>query len=270
VGLQQQNRLNLILIIVLLSGCSPTVLPTTPTFEPTSTATLMPTATVTPTPEPAYDLCSNIEDFRDCYVPKEELLDSDYWNWLNEVVAPTLLSEFKAREDQITDDVIPTAVGFSDGGALFYPHMIGKNEKEIAFWNREVTFGYTEIIDPITNQTLEYLILPVFFYDKETQQIFPVITVVPLFHPEKIEDMFDHYWNEMDGPMILFTTSHGNVVQENITMDDTTDPLVNEAYKGLSQEKVFKMIEGFFEGDLSALSIPGMVFHGAIASGLSK
>ena len=235
---------------------------------PTLTATTAPTATITPTPEPVYDLCPNIKDFRDCYVPEEELLDGSYWNWLNDEVAPTLLADFQAREDQITDDILPTAAGFSSGGALFYPHMSGKNEKEIAFWNREATSGYTDTFDPITNETLEYVISPVFFYDKESEQVFPVITVVPIFHPERLEEMLDDYLNAMDGPVILFTTSYGHLVQENITMDDETDPLVNEAYKELGQEKVFEMIKAFFDGDLSALSASGVVLRGKAVSGL--
>lgn len=261
--------ITLLITLPLISGCTEAQLPTlTQTFETTLTITIEPTATITPTPEPEYELCPDIENFRDCELTEEELLSGDYWNWLNKVVAPTLLEEFKAREDKIVDDIPLNGIGISSGSAFYYlDNGVLENEEVTAPWERlDVTFATTSVLDPITNSTLEYMILPVFCYDKETQTVYPVVTVQPLFHPERLEETMDIYLNEMNMPVIVYSSSTGSFEKDNITMDDTTCPLVTKVYDRLGQDEVWDRTERFYNGDVSAFSSPDMIVRFNIIS----
>ena len=239
------------------------------TDQPTSilTETIAPTATITPTPEPTYTLCPEIKNFRNCVVTEEELLNGDYWNWLNEVVAPTLLEDFKAREDQIRDDIPIYVAGWTSGAIFFYPEDGGvyEDEETTAPWNRNVTFAITSSGD--NDRASEYLIAPVFYYNKETQQVFPVVTVLPIWNTwgekkeEKINTVTDVYKDTMNMPVIVFTSSpSGSFEKENITQ---TVPLISKFYERLGQEEVWKRTERFYNGDYSAFSSPDMIVQAA-------
>ena len=270
------NKRHFVFILVITSliipGCTGTqqVIPTQ-TLPPTLTATIEPTATITPTPKPTYALCPDIEDFRDCPVPEEELLNGDYWNWLNDEIAPILLEGFKAREDQIRDDILIYVAGWTSGAIFFYPEDGGiyEDEETTAPWDRKVTFATTSTSDD--DRASEYLILPVFYFNKETQQVFPVVTIQPIWNAwgekkkERLQKVMDVYINTMNTPVILFTsTPSGSFEKENITM---TMPLVSKFYDRLDQEEVWKRTERFYDGDYSAFSSPDMIVQAIVSSG---
>lgn len=262
-----------LLTLSLISSCTASrqAIPTQTSIPTlTSTPTTTPTATITPTPKPMYALCPDIENFRDCFVPEDELLDGSYWNWLNEVVASTLLEEFKAREDQIRDDIEIYVAGYNSGAIFFYPEDGGvyEDEETTAPWNRKVTFATTG--ESNDGRASEYLILPVFYFNKETQQVFPVVTVLPIWNTwgekkeEKINKVMDSYKNKMHMPIIVFTSSpSGSFEKENITQ---TVPLISKFYERLGQEEVWKRTERFYNGDYSAFSSPDMIVQAGASS----
>lgn len=165
-----RNLLWIFLFSLLFSSCSgvggnENITSNVFTEQSTSipTETIAPTATITPTPEPAYALCPDIENFRECYVPEKELLDGSYYRWLKDEVAPTLLEEFKAREDQIRDDIPMKIIGLGTGLVFFYPNEgVYVDEERTAPWNRKVTFAVTSCKHR-DGRTLECLVLPVFY-----------------------------------------------------------------------------------------------------------
>ena len=242
--------------------------PSTTTDEETDEPGPTPTATEEK-PQYEYTVTPEIKNFRECVVTEEELLDGTYWHWLNEVVAPTLLEEFKAREDQIRDDIPLEIIGLPSGGAFFYPEDNGiyEDEETTAPWNRQVTFAVTSTIDPITNSTLEYLVLPVFYYDKDTQQVFPVITVAPLFHEELLEQVMDNYLNN-NMPVIVFSAiSEGAFSEETTVMNNECCPLSTKSYNKIGQKEWWQRTQRFSERDYVAYSKPGMLIRTtAIAS----
>ncbi|NMC59380.1 MAG: hypothetical protein GYA51_08370 [Candidatus Methanofastidiosa archaeon] len=227
--------------------------PDLPLFEEVKvTETPVPTET----PAPAYPLVPNIENFYDCYVPVEELLDGSYWNWLNEVIAPTLLERFKAKEDSIKY-IKPHVVGVPNGSAFIYGHP-GKpayEDPETRPWERNVTFASTSI-EQADGTTINYIVLPVFYYDKETQRIYPVVSVVPIRQPQVIPMIEKVYLETMNIPAIIYSSSFGNFEKDNITMDDL---IVSQSYDKINQDDLWDMIQRFREGDVSALSSPDLV-----------
>ena len=231
----------------------------------------VPTATEVK-PEYTYTVTPEIQNFRECYVPVEELLDGSYWNWLNEVVAPTLLEDFKAREDQIRDDIPIYVAGLSSGAIFFYPEGDGiyEDEEVTAPWNRKVTFAFTKTYD--NDRASEFLILPVFYYDKATQQVFPVVTIQPIWNTwgeeseEILKEVMEVYLNEMNTPLIKFTSApSGSFNKESMTMGD---PLVSKFYEKLSQEEVLDRSKRFFNGDYSAFSSPDMIISAVVTPDL--
>lgn len=237
-----------------------------PTSIPTETIAPTPTATEV-VPEYAYIVTPEIRNYENCQVTEEQLLSGDYWNWLNEVVAPTLLWDFKAREDQIRDDIPLTVLGLggSDGSAFFYDDEgVYKNE-EVSPWDRRVTFATTSILDPIENKTLNYVIMPVFYYDKDHQQIYPVVTVAPIFHGEKLsEETIDDYLNFMNMPVIIYSSHTGAFEKDNIEINEWTDPLVSKAYEKLDQDEIWDRTQRFSQGDFSAFSSPKIIVRAEI------
>ena len=214
---------------------------------------------IAPTPTateiiPQYTLTPEIENFRESYIPVEELLDGSYWNWLNETIAPTLLEDFKAREDQLKYVELGVWAPSSLGAVFVYETTTTPNypdEEVSAPWNRKVTFGATSA------GSLEYLVLPVFYYDKESQRVYPVVTVSPIRRPEVLEEGFKIYLDVMNIPVILFTqATSGSFEKDNIIMED---PIVGQVYDRLGQDEIWERLKRFRYGDVSALSDPEIV-----------
>ena len=221
--------------------------------------TIVPTPTITPTPKPEYLLIPDFENFRDCYVPVEELLDGSYWNWLNEVIAPTLVDEFKEREDKIKY-IKPTVAGIPHrgGGFIYRPNKLEYEDPEARPWKRDVTFASTSGME--NGDTLKYMVLPVFYYDKTTSQVYPVVSVMPIridFTPSEIERIKKMYVETMNIPTIVFSQSpSGKFNKDNMVMNDS---IVGKSYAALGPDEVWERTERFYNGDASAFSSPDMV-----------
>ena len=118
-----------LLFILILVSCSTKAASTNSQAENTAqidaaatrSPTITPTLTITPTPAPEYPIIPKIENFLDCYVPVEKLLDGSYWNWLNDVIAPTLIPWFQEHEDKIKDVKLGViGVPIDRGSAFIY------------------------------------------------------------------------------------------------------------------------------------------------------
>lgn len=217
-------------------------------IEPTPTATEV---------VPQYTLNPEIENFRESYIPVEELLDGSYWNWLNETVAPTLVEEFRAREDKIKDDIPLGVWGVPMGSVFVYDPTTTPNyeDPETRPWKRDVTFAATSIKEA-DGSTLEYYVLPVFYYDDSIQDVQPVVTIIPIRRPELIPGVKEMYLEIMNIPAIIYSQSYGSFNKDNIVMED---PIVGQAYDKLGPDEVWKRTERFYQGDVSAFSGPDMI-----------
>ena len=251
-----------LVLILILTSCTANAAQesqNTNTDQITATVTLSPTitttTTITPTPLPVYELCSNIEDFRDCYVPVEELLDGSYWNWLNDVVASTLLPEFKEHEDKIKD-VKVKPIGLVRGSALVYDGKTVPNfeDPETAPFKRDVTFASTKYPQP-DGSMMNYYILPVFYYDKKIQQVYPVITLARIKVEGAIDIANKMYIEDMNITPIIFTETYGSM--DKIVM---TDPIVGQFFNKVGEVEMMARVIRFYDGDVSALSGPDMAF----------
>ena len=257
------SYLNLVIILLLILGCTGTqqaISTQTPIL--TLTTTYEPTATITPTPKPSYELCPNIEAFRDCYVLEEELLDGSYWNWLNEVVAPTLVPWFQAHEDKIKD-VSLDSVDVPSGKVITFDISSSPNfeDPETAPFKRDVTSGYTTTprdrerifeVSDLDFDTLMYRVYTVFFYEKSTQEVYPLIFVDPTFTED--EDLIDkinkQYLEGMNVTLIHFDD----------TLFGTPYSIVSDSFEQIGRKEMEKrMIRFLREGDFSALSDEGIV-----------
>ena len=261
------------LVTFFVSSCKNTqqIIPTQ-TAMPTMTLTPTkePTATITPTPKPEYPVISDMEDIQDCYIPYQELLDGSYWNWLNDVIAPTLLDEFKTREDKIKY-IKPVLVGIPNMGSGFIFPKYNYGDPETRPWKRDVTFAYTS--EFVNGENYEYIVAPIFFYKTETQRVYPVVSLVPIrlkegITPETPEWLDSINWKKetylenMNVPVIVYSQSYGQFNEDNIEM---TAPIVEESYVELGEIEVWRRIKRFYDGDVSAFSFPGMVVFADIA-----
>ena len=227
----------------------------------TETPPLISTETPLPTeiPAPEYLLVPDFENFQDCYVPPEELLNGDYWNWLNDVVAPTLLPWFQEHEDKIKY-IKPIAVGIPYAGSTFVfsrPGKIEYEDPETRPWKRDVTFASTSVKLENGN-TLEYLVLPVFYYDKVTQQVYPVVSVNPIYNENPDYSEIEEVILEvMNIPPIVYSQSTGGFNKDNMVMNDS---IVGKSYAGLGPDEVWRRIQEFYDhGDMSVFSDPRIV-----------
>ena len=246
------------MIIPSCTGNQQTIL--TQTSMPTLTAAIEPTATITPTPLPSYDLCPDIENFREAYIPVEELLDGSYFRWLKDVVAPTLLPWFQAHEDKIRTDVSISPIALEAGNAFIFNAATVPNfeDPETAPFKRDVTFGYTTI-ERSGDSDLLYIIFPVFYYDMDNQQVDPILTVTPAYlaTEEAIALASDIYINDMNmTPIIVDDIYYGK-----------KDPIVRRAFANVGSERMDASLEDFYTNvNFSALSNEDMIFLTTISA----
>ena len=235
------------------------------TEQPTLIPTEIPTSTEIPAPE--YPLVPDFENFEDCYVPVEELLNGDYWNWLNDVIAPTLLPWFQEHEDKIKY-IKPIVVGIPYAGSTFVfsrPGKIEYEDPETRPWKRDVTFAFTSMKIENGKKTLEYLVLPFFYYDKVTQQVYPIVSVVPIYNENPDYSVGKRQFLEvMNIPAIVYSQSTGQFNKDNIEMNDS---IVGQSYANLGKAEVWRRIQEFYDhGDMSVFSDPRIVVLSQISS----
>lgn len=233
--------------------------------EPTKT--LIPTNTINPmrtqelSPKPEYEICPEYKELADCYISAEDLLNGDYYNWLDEVVGPELLSWFQEHEDTIAEFRVMYSVGGAGQFLIIRPASLPNfSNPETAPFIREsipgeaeVTFGYTTYGDDY------YRVLPVFFYDKEEGQVYPVITITK-------------HWGEADSPDVLVqnTTYVDDMNITPIVREDgfngSVDPIVSQSFDNVGRDEIEDMFTRFEDDlDLSALSVRGAIFLTQVA-----
>ena len=106
--------------------------------------------------------------------------------------------------------------------------------------------------------------LPVFYYDKKTQQIFPVVTISPIYREGMSELIMNNYLEEMNMPLILYSNTTGVFEKENISIYEQP---VGKSYDRLGPDEVWERTLRFAQGDYSAFSSPDMLVRGITASG---
>ena len=252
-------------VVLIFSSCTANAAQESSTDQIAATVTLLPT--ITPTPKPEYAIVSDFENFRESYIPAEELLDGSYWNWLNDVVAPTLLPWFQEHEDKIKY-IKPKVAGipYIGAGFIYKPSKLEYEDPEARPWKRDATFAFTSGME--NGNSLNYVVLPVFYYDRVTQQVYPVVSVLPIRVPDPTPSEAlvakKQYLETMNIPSIVFSQSpSGKFNIDNIEMNDS---IVGKSWAELGPDEVWKRIEQFHNGDVSAFSKKGIVVLADLSS----
>jgi len=236
--------------------------------SPTSTATTLPTPIPTETVK-EYPLTA-IENFKDCIITEEELLDGTYFRWLNEIVAPTLVPIFKARYERgLMQTDVPMTV-YTHGATTFIAYVSDASfkDEDTRPFMRNVTFGYS----PATWITPEmrdagavatgYLVKPIFFYDVNMEIVYPVITLGLANYDNSavVARTIRIYTEEMNEPIIFSLPTYAS---------GHNDPVVENSYNkfNYSGEDMPSRMTRFMNGDYSALSEEGIVVLGGTLSG---
>jgi hypothetical protein len=222
----------------------------------------------TPTPEvKQYPICQ-VENFRDCPIPVEELFDGTYLRWLYTLSKPFDSAKIKnVPLQEVNGEIIynlATLPNFTD--------------PETAPFRRDVTFGYTEYKH--NGALFKYIVMPVEYYDfKHPEQNQWVITVYSLIHSydgkvshattEKgriwdislereqsaLQSTLNVWENEMNITPIL---TGENPVPYAPEWKSDDDPLVKTTFTNYPDmhDRFQRFVD---EGDMTALSAPGIV-----------
>jgi len=204
----------------------------------------------TETPAPEYPFVPNIENFRECYVPVEELLDGSYFRWLKDVIAPTLVPWFQEHEDKIKD-VSLDSVDIPSGKVIVFDISTMPNfeDSQTAPFKRDVTFGHTSFQES-DGGALLYRVLPIFYYIRETQQVHPVITVNRIYNEDTIEKVNNSYINDMNVTPIYFSDEYFG----------EKDPIVAQSFDTIGRDEMMdRMLQFLHDKNFSALSDEGIV-----------
>ncbi len=266
---QKINRLFVFsLIALIISNCSqPQQIIPTETQQPknTSTPTQEPTATITPTPLPEFDICT-LDNFRDCEITEAELLEGDYFVWLKEVIAPTLVPVFQERYlgGAMLYEVVPNAP-HSFGQATYYafPLQISFAAEATRPFMRYVTFAWSPYERPMAERPddapdVGYFVSPVFMYEVTNTEsgegiVHPIILIY-LATEDMLPELIRKY-KVVNEPVFYSTTNYAAGI---------VDPLVFDAFEWInsnSDQKMEDRFTAFSTGDYGALSEPGIMLN---------
>lgn len=211
----------------------------------------------TPTPEPKeYSIC-NLENFRDCPIPAEDLLDGSYLRWLY-----TLSKPFPS--DVITN--IPmeiVRVDFHDAFITYdidtAPNFVGAGDRKP--FRRLVTSGH------VIYEGNEYIVVPVEYYDKnQPEQSQWVITVMALRSKTGPipEQYVRQHINTMSKQMNVTPISTEATGVRTMQTLDAPDPLVTQTFT--RYKDMMTRFRKFASGeDTAALSQPGIILLTSVA-----
>lgn len=234
----------------------------TQTFIPTSTIT--PTSTKTPIPEKTFQVCK-IEDYKNCEILAEDLLSGAYWQWLQTLSKPFNPAKIK--------DVPFEMVQENWGNTIVYNFATAPNfdDPTTRPFRRDVTAGVTYI--DYSENKVPYLILPIEYFDKNHPEhnkwviavystyggIPPGINeYIPVPNPDSIIGSAIRMWkNDMNTTPIVAST----ITQ--LTLSE--DPLIRKVFD--KYQDMPDRFQRFANGDLSALSQPGIIVNTEIFSG---
>lgn len=257
----KKKNILLVFVTLIFSSCSPAhqiIQTETPRPTITSTLTQEPTATITPTALPEFDICS-LENFRDCEITEEELLDGSYFNWLKNVVAPTLAPEFQERylNGTMQTNVPFVLHAFGEANYISYEPSASFAVENTRPFMRNVTFAWSIaewIVSgerPDDAPKVGYLVAPVFMYEvtnTETGEgvVHPIVTLL-VTREDHARGLVEDY-QAVNEP-IFYTSENwpsGNV-----------DPVVAESFSKFFD--IDERQEAFFRGDYGALSERGLL-----------
>ncbi|MCP4139448.1 MAG: hypothetical protein GY755_04010 [Chloroflexi bacterium] len=199
-----------------------------------------------------YPFVPEINNYKQCQVPEEEMLDGTFLRWL-ESIAITLKFD--------PEKVIDVDFGFI-GNTLGYnitnAPQFGTQEKNP--FDNSVVFCYTETTNN-DGEVLPYAVMPVFFWDRETEDVYPVIVVFAGYNPMDKENPFNiqedfDAWKEQNITLI--------VASDQLPFGKGTDPLVAPTFEKYDMEAIFT--EVYLEQNASKLSQKGMIFLTIIAN----
>lgn len=257
--------------LLLLTSCNQAAQSTTlstPTAEviPTSTRKLAPTATITQTPLPEFNICS-LENFRDCEITEAELLYGDYFFWLKEAFAPSLVTEFQERyQDGIMRIEFPaTLYSLNNSSYLGFAPDVSFGDEATRFFMRHIATAYVEA-SWITKKMKDsgfkptgYLVNPVFMYEVTNEEtgegiVHPVV-LISLINVESSENSFQRYFDKartMNEPIFIV---------DYINPAGFDDPLVRRAFENFDRtgRKMENRFEDFSNGNFGSLSAPGLI-----------
>ena len=228
-----------------------TITPTPPFGTETSTKTPTPEATATPTETPTpevtqFPICQ-IEQFRDCPIPLEDIYNGNVDKWLD-----TLKKPFDPAK--IND--VPL-VWYHGWESIRYKVKDGGNFKVLGPPQyRDITAGY--MVYEKDGVKYEYIFLPILFWDSKTNESHWVKTVSPLYARDGYSGKFiekfniDTWRNKMKITTI-FTSNSMHLPNPNII-----DPLVAMTFE--KYPDMADRFQKFVDGDMSVLSEKDMIF----------
>jgi len=211
-----------------------------------------------------FDICS-IENFRDCEITEEELLDGTYFAWLKEVVAPTLLPKFQERYNTGTMQTDVPMQYFSYGDTsyvAFAPNASFRDENTRPFMRHE-TFAYmpAEWITPGMKEAgvtaTGYFVSTTFMYEVTNPDtgegiVHPVILLtIGSFDDPKTRQVVADGYNEKHEPMFIIEPKYP---------DGYEDPMVKNLFQQInrSDRNMDSRTEDFVAGKYGSLAVPGL------------
>lgn len=257
-GLSRRDFLKLGALVTAsaaLASCAPAIA----TFSPTIEASKTPTTEVNPTntaieatnPAPEADkfqICTP-ENFRDCPITLEDLFNGNYLKWLYTLSQPFNPSAINdAPLTRFTNDMVSYPIGTA-------PNFDVEGSES---FRRDVTAGHVQF------QGIDYVVMPIEYFDKNNpDQNQWVITIKPFNSPghtfTKEEEM--HTINVWRQEMNI--TPFMAINKEFFSGEP--DPLVAESFAKFPD--MSERVDRFVDGDMDALSEPGIVLLNFIASG---
>lgn len=242
-----------------LASCAPAIATLSPTIEapktPTTevTPTNIATETANPTPPPPtpeikqFSVCTP-ENFRDCPITVEDLFNGNYLKslyTLSQPFNPSIVSG--APLTRFTNDMVSYPIGTA-------PNFDVKGSES---FRRDVTAGHVQF------QGIDYVVMPIEYFDKNNpDQNQWVITVMPFNSPghvfTKEEELHTiNVWRQEMNITVFMAINKG-------FFSGKPDPLVAKTFAKFPD--MSERVDRFIEGDMSALSEPGIVLLNFIAS----
>lgn len=193
-----------------------------------------------------YQVC-RIENFRDCTIPVEDLIDGSYLRWLQTLSKPFPESQIKKPfnfEYVYTAGMTPYAIVYK-GDAPF---------------RRDVTFA--QVLLEVNGKVYPYVVKPIEFYDKNDPRNNKwVITVNSIYNENPIYNYPDSDIDESIDKYSVKTWKYNMYITP--ICIDTYGPSI---YEDAIVRKVFEnnpdmaeRFEKFINGDVSALSGEGII-----------
>ena len=211
-----------------------------------------------------FEVCP-IENFRDCELTEEQLLNGDYFRWLNEVVAPSLAPIFQERYNAGTmqTDVPMVPHSFGETNYVSFELSASFQDENTRPFMRHETFAYlpAEWITPEMREAgataTGYFVSTTFMYEvtnPETGEgiVHPIVLLtIGNFDDPKITQGLISSYQAVHEPIFYTQPKYP---------DGIFDPMVQNIFNKFnsSGKNMESRIRDFMGGDYSAFSEPGL------------